>query len=130
MRHARRLALQRRLNDPVSSRLIVLRFSSSTRRDPPDLTNAPLVHPLAPQLHRDPSHFKLLGNRHIALTGQRSKNNPAAQRHLLRRAVRGLPTHKLSSLRRPQLDRQTGIWHEHIIAIAEKYCISICATLH
>src|SRR5580658_100274 len=130
MRHARGLALQRSLNDALPRGSIVSGFSSSTRGDLPNLANAPLVHPLAPQLHRDPIHFKLLGNCYIALTGQRSQNNPAAQRHLLRRAVRALPTLKLSSFSRSQLDRQTSIWHERIIAIAGNHCISIYATLH
>src|SRR5450631_1583569 len=112
MRHASRLALQRRFNDPASLGLSVVRLASPARRDLPHLPNPPLVNALAPQLHGRPIHFKLLGNRDIVLTRQRSQNNPAAQRHLLRGAVGGLPLLKLRSFSRRQFDRQTYLWHE------------------
>src|SRR5271167_4556706 len=112
MCHALGLALQRRFNDPVSFGLIVLRFAPSPGSDLPHFPHPSLVHPLAPQLHRGPIHLKLLSNRDIVLTRQRSQNNPAAQRHLLWRAVRALPTLKLSSFRGGQFERQTSICHE------------------
>ena len=129
MCRARRLALQRRLNEAVPRGSIVSGFPSSARAIFQTSPMPPLVHPLGPQLHRDPIHFKPLGNRHIALTGQRSQNNPAAQRHLLRCAVRRLPTLKLSSFRGSHLDRQTSIWHDRVIVVAGNYCIFIYATL-
>jgi hypothetical protein len=46
------------------------------------------------------------------VTRHRSQDNSAAQRHLLRRPVRGFPLFQLCALRRLQLDRQTFIRHD------------------
>src|SRR5438034_694485 len=56
MGHALGLALQGRLNDPVSLALIIVRFAPATGSDLPDLPDALLVHPLAPQLHGGSAH--------------------------------------------------------------------------
>src|SRR5207253_8755845 len=98
MGHALGLALQGRLNDPVSLALIICRFAPATGSDLPDLPDALLVHPLAPQLHGGSAHAEPLGDGHILLTRHRSQDNPATQRHLLRRSVRGLPLSQLSTL--------------------------------
>src|SRR5271168_4356849 len=105
MGHAGRLALQRGLYDPVLLGLIVTGLTSSARGYLPHLPNPPLVDALAPQLYGRPAHFKLLGQRHIVLTPQRSQNNPAAQRYLLRSTVRGCPLLQLRSFSRRQFDR-------------------------
>jgi hypothetical protein len=81
-------------------------------RSLPDLPDALLVHPLAPQLHGGLAHAEPLGDGHILLTGHRSQDNPAAQRHLLRRSVSGFPLFQLCALRRLQLDRQTCVRHD------------------
>ncbi len=49
MGHALGLALQGRLNDAVALALIIVRFAPPTGSDLPDLPDALLVHPLAPQ---------------------------------------------------------------------------------
>ena len=63
MGHALGLALQGRFNDPVSLALIIVRFAPATGSYLPDLPDALLVHPLAPQLvdgkpswHRNTAH--------------------------------------------------------------------------
>src|SRR6266850_568435 len=90
MGHAFGLALQGRFNDPVSLALIIVRFAPATGSDLPDLPDALLVHPLAPKLHGGSAHAEPLGDGHILLTRLRFQDNPAAQRHLLRRSVFGL----------------------------------------
>src|SRR2546430_10394204 len=80
MGHALGLALQGRLNDPVSLALIICRFAPATGSDLPDLPDALLVHPLAPQLHGGSAHAEPLGDGHILLTRHRSQDNPATQR--------------------------------------------------
>ncbi len=100
MRHALGLALQRRFNNPVAFGLIVMRFTSPPGRYLPHLANPTLMHSLAPQLNGRSADFELLGNRDIVLARQRSQDNPAAQRHLLRSSVRALPLLQLSSFSR------------------------------
>src|SRR6059058_5092905 len=87
MGHALGLALQGRLNDPVSLALIVVRFAPATGSDLPDLPDALLVHPLAPKLHGGSAHAEALGDGHILLTCLRFQDNPTTQRHLSGRSV-------------------------------------------
>lgn len=51
-------------------------------------------------LHGGSAHAEPRGDRHILLTRQRSEDNPAAQRHLLRRSVRGFPLLQVCALTR------------------------------
>src|SRR5437879_2607029 len=112
MGHTLGLALQGRFNDPVPLVLRIVHFAPATRSDLPDLPDALLVHTLAPKLHRGPAHAESLGDRYILLTRHRSQDNSAAQRHLLRRPVRGFPLFQLCALRRLQLDLQTFVRHD------------------
>src|SRR5207244_12946288 len=100
MGHTLGLALQGRFNDPVSLLLRIVHFASATGSDLPNLPDALLVHTLAPQLHSGPAHAEPLGDRHILLPRHRSPANSAAQRHLLRRPVRGCPLSQWCALRR------------------------------
>src|SRR5207302_7108674 len=112
MGHTLGLALQGRFNDPVPLVLRIVHFAPATRSDLPALPDALLVHTLAPKLHRGPAHAESLGDRYILLTRHRSQDNSAAQRHLLRRPVRGFPLFQLCALRRLQLDLQTFVRHD------------------
>src|SRR5207244_12792071 len=112
MGHTLGLALQGRFNDPVPLVLRIVHFAPATRSDLPDLPDALLVHTLAPKLHRGPAHAESLGDRYILLTRHRSQDNSAAQRHLLRRPVRGFPLLQLCARRRLQLDLQTFVRHD------------------
>src|SRR2546429_6462902 len=75
MGHALGLALQGRLNDPVSLALIIVRFAPATGSDLPDLPDALLVHPLAPQLHGGSAHAEPLGDDHILLDRKSTRLN-------------------------------------------------------
>src|SRR6267142_2389211 len=98
MGHALGLALQGRFNDPLSLALIIVRFAPATGSDLPDLPDAQLAHPLAPELHGGSAHAEPCGDGHVLLTRHRSQDNPATQRHLLRRSVCGLPLFQLRAL--------------------------------
>src|SRR5438876_1165413 len=82
MGHALGLVLQGGFNDPLSLALIIVRFAPATGSDLPDLPDALLVHPLAPQLHGGSAHAEPRGDGHILLTRHGSQDNPATQRHL------------------------------------------------
>src|SRR5271170_5704552 len=73
MAHARRLAVQGRLNDRLARGLIVARFSPPSGGDLPNLPDTLLAHPLAPQLHRGAAHFQCRSDRHIVLPRQAAK---------------------------------------------------------
>ena len=111
MGHALGLALQGRFNDPVSLALVIVRFAPATGSYLPDLPDALIVYTLAPQLHRGSAHAEPLGDGHILLPRHRSQDNPAAQRHLLRRSPRAFPLFQLSALSGWQLDCQTCVRH-------------------
>jgi len=61
---------------------------------------------------------------------QRSQNNLAAQRHLLRGAVSALPLPKLRLLSRRQLARQTLVGHGTRHSKSQKRCLVIYRTLY
>jgi len=67
MGHALGLATQGRLNDPVSRGLIVLRFAPSSGGNLPDLSDALLADPLAPQLHGGPHVEAVVAAQHDAV---------------------------------------------------------------
>src|SRR5256885_10090736 len=117
MGHALGLALQGRLNDAVSLALIIVRFAPATGSDLPDLPDALLVHPLAPQLHGGSAHAEPLGDGHILLTRHRSQDNPATQRHLLRRSVCGLPLFQLRDRKSTRLNSS------HLVISYAVFCL-------
>ena len=96
----------------VSRGLIVLRFAPASGGDLPDRPDALLARPAcataAPSAGSPPSSSAIDT---LSSPARARQDNPAAQRHLLRCAVRAFPTLKLCSFRRGHFDRQSGIRH-------------------
>lgn len=87
MAHARGPAVQGCFNDRLARGLILQWLSTPSGGDLPNRPDVLFEHPLAPQLHRGPAHLQLPSDRRIILPRKGGQNNPAAQRHLLRRSV-------------------------------------------
>ena len=92
MGHPFGFGLQGRVNDRITLGLVVVRFAPTPRSNLPDLVNARLPHPLAPEFHGVPVNAELICNRSVLLTDHSAQNDPAPQCHLLGSPVCGLPS--------------------------------------
>ena len=118
------------LNDPVALCLIVFRFAHTPGRNLPNRTDPPMMHSLAPQLYRRAAHSLFPGDRHVVLTRERRQRHPAAQRHLLRGALRRGPLLERRTLNGLQTDRHAFVRHASLHARAWIYYKPFYATLH
>ena len=107
MCHPRRFGLQGRIHDSGDLVDLVCRLSSAPRSDVPQTVQSLVTEALSPQNHCVSIHRKPLRNGDIGLARSGGQNDPAAQTHLLRSAVRRSPLLEFLPLHFGKLTRLT-----------------------
>jgi len=105
VRHPRRFGLQGRIHNSRDLLDWIRGLSSPAGSDVPQTIQSFVTKALSPKNHRISVHREPLRNGDIGLTRSGGQNDPAAQSHLLRGAVRGGPLPELLLLHCGKLTR-------------------------